>query len=35
MEVVRELLVQADQFPAGEHDDLIDNVVMVFERLRI
>lgn len=35
MEVVRELLVQADQFPAGEHDDLIDNVVMAFERLRI
>lgn len=35
MEVVRELLVQADQFPAGEHDDLIDNVVMAFERLKI
>lgn len=35
IEVVRELLVQADQFPAGEHDDLIDNVVMAFERLRI
>lgn len=34
-EVVRELMVQADQFPAGEHDDLIDNVVMAFERLII
>lgn len=31
----RELLVQADQFPAGEHDDLIDNVVMAFERLNV
>lgn len=35
IEVVREFLVQADQFPAGEHDDLIDNVVMAFERLKI
>lgn len=34
-EVVRELMVQADEFPAGEHDDIIDNVVMAFERLRI
>ena len=33
--VARELLVQADQFPAGEHDDLIDNVVMAFERLNV
>lgn len=34
-EAARELLVQADQFPAGEYDDLIDNVVMAFERLNI
>ena len=34
-EAARELLVQADQFPAGEHDDLIDNVVMAFERLNV
>lgn len=32
---VGELLRQADEFPAGEHDDLIDNVVMAFERFRI
>lgn len=35
VEVVRELLVQADEFPAGAHDDLIDDVVMAFEKLRI
>lgn len=34
-DTVREMLVQADQFPAGEHDDLIDNVVMAFERFNI
>lgn len=34
-EAARELLVQADQFPAGEHDDLIDNVVIAFERLNV
>lgn len=34
-DAARELLVQADQFPAGEHDDLIDNVVMAFERLNV
>lgn len=34
-DAARELLVQADQFPAGEHDDLIDNVVMAFERFKI
>lgn len=33
--VVRELLVQADEFPAGAHDDLIDDVIMAFEKLRI
>lgn len=32
---VRELLTQADEFPAGAHDDLIDCVVMTFEKLRI
>lgn len=30
---VAELIRQADEFPVGEHDDLIDNVVMAFERL--
>lgn len=35
VEVVRELIVQADQFPAGENDDLVDNVVMAFEMLKI
>lgn len=34
-DTVRELLTQADEFPAGVHDDLIDNVVMAFERFRI
>ena len=34
-EAARELLVQADEFPAGAHDDLIDNVVMAFERFKI
>lgn len=34
-ETLRELLVQADEFPAGVHDDLIDDVVMAFEKLRI
>ena len=34
-DAARELLVQADEFPAGVHDDLIDNVVMAFERFRI
>lgn len=34
-DVVRELLVQADEFPAGAHDDLIDDVIMAFEKLRI
>lgn len=34
-DTVRELLVQADEFPAGVHDDLIDDVVMAFEKLRI
>lgn len=32
---VRELLAQADEFPVGAHDDLIDCVVMAFEKLRI
>lgn len=35
MDEVRELLTQADEFPAGAHDDLIDCVVMAFEKLRI
>lgn len=30
---VAELIRQADEFPVGEHDDLIDNVVMAFEKL--
>ena len=34
-DAARELLVQADEFPAGAHDDLIDNVVMAFERFKI
>lgn len=34
-DVARELLVQADEFPAGAHDDLIDDVIMAFEKLRI
>lgn len=34
-EVLRELIVQAQGFPAVEHDDLIDNITMAFERLRI
>lgn len=32
---VRELLAQADEFPVGAHDDLIDCIVMAFEKLRI
>ena len=28
-----ELYRQADEFPVGEHDDLIDNIVMAFEKL--
>lgn len=34
-EELDELVRQADEFPAGEHDDLIDNVVMAFERYRM
>lgn len=34
-DAARELLVQADEFPAGAHDDLIDNIVMAFERFGI
>lgn len=34
-DAVHELLTEADEFPAGAHDDLVDNVIMAFERLRI
>lgn len=33
--VLEELRKQADGFPVADHDDLIDNVVMAFEKLRI
>lgn len=35
VDAVRELMAQADEFPVGAHDDLIDCVVMAFEKLRI
>ena len=35
LQVVKELTLQADGFPVADHDDLIDNVVMAFEKLLI
>ena len=32
-QAVSELVRQADEFPIGEHDDLIDDVVMAMEKL--